>query len=116
MYHEKHSSQVKKPKHDCLTKNIFVYNWVTFITDCYCQYCRYILLIYMYAYILVMNNRWLCWCCCRFIFVVVVLAVSYDLATVVGALVFVVENVFLNVVVVFMLLLYEPVKNMTWKE
>ena len=39
------------------------YNWVTFVTYCYCQYRRYILLIFMYAYILVIKNRWLWWYC-----------------------------------------------------
>ena len=66
MYHEI-TFFTGKNVHD---KKICFYNWITFVTDFYCQYCRFILLIYMYAYILVIRNRWSCWCsrigCCCF--------------------------------------------------
>jgi len=70
-----------------LTKKDF-FTTVTFVTDCYFRFCRYIVLIYMYAYSLVTKNRWLCWCYCRFccrcccVVVVVVFVVVAFLVTI----------------------------------
>ena len=60
-----YSSQVKNA---FFFQKVFFHNWVTFVTDCYCQYCRYSLLIYMFTYILIIKNRWLCRCWWRFRF------------------------------------------------
>ena len=76
--------------HDCFNKKVFVYNWLTFVTDCYCQYCRYILLLYMYAYISLIIVGYADGVVA--VVVVIILSVSYDLVAVVVALVFAVEK------------------------
>ena len=88
MYHELTFFTGKKV-HDCFNKKVFVYNLVTFVTDCYCQYCRYILLLYMYAYISLIIVGYADGVA---VVVVIILYVSYDLVAVVVALVFAVEK------------------------